>query len=199
MTDNDQMKIAEAKNSFTGKKLTASQFDETWALASIMHRSIQKSGGFIERLTDYSRAFADAEKLDQTKGEIIIRDIFKARYGETMNDMREGLKTREAALSEPARQEGLEYARRVCDAIRDGQTMPFYQAFDQQAQPLARTFDITENGAKALMKSAFQEVEGRDLYETGKELEKTYHHPVRESAQQAREVKRDQARSRARA
>ena len=33
MTENDQMKLYEARNSFTGKTLTASQFDEAWAIS----------------------------------------------------------------------------------------------------------------------------------------------------------------------
>ena len=49
------------------------------------------------------------------------------------------------------------------------------------------------------MKEVFREAEGKELYDHGKAVEKEFHQPVREAAQQAREAKRDQTRSRARA
>jgi len=199
MTENDQMRIAEARHSFTGKALNDSQFDESWALAEIMHRGIRKSGSFHEKLTDYSHAFARAEKFDQMKGEIIIRDQFKARFGETMNQMREKLKTREANIPLAGHEQVLNHARMIEDLIRDGDTMPFYRAHDYAGGVLAERLDITEAGAKRLMSDTYSKNEGRELYEVGKALEKQFHQPVREAAQQAREAKRDQTRSRTRA
>ena len=199
MTENKQMKEWEAKNSFTGKTLTVSQFDESWALAEIIHRGIEKTGSFHKKLTAYSDAFAKTEKFDQMKGETIIRDIFKARYGETMNDMRLDLKKREENPTEDARKVALSEARRVETMIREKETMPFYRAYDHAAYTLAQHLAITETGAKELMKETFREAEGQELYDHGKAVEKEFHQPVREAAQQAREAKRDQTRSRARA
>ncbi len=186
MTDNDQMRILDARNSFTGKALTASQFDESWALAGIMHRSIQKSGSFIERLTDYSRAFADAENFDQMKGEVIIRDIFKSRYGETMNHMREGLMEREKIMADSSHDGALHHAKSISDMIKDGDTMPFYRAYDHVAVQMAEQHNITESGAKTMMKDAFAKAEGRELYDASKEVEKEFHAPVREERQAKR-------------
>lgn len=192
MTNSDQ--TADARNSFTGKSLTDSQFDESWALAEIMHRAIRKTASFTEKLTDYSFAFARSERFDQVKAETIIRDQFKARYGETMNQMREGLLEREATLPKKAQAEALKHARLIEPMIRDGGTMPFYRAYDHVGGALAEKLNITETAAKTLMKSAYQELEGRDLYETGKALEKTYHEPAREAARQSREAaKQDDA------
>lgn len=195
MTDNEQMRIMDARNSYTGKSLTDSQFDESWALAEIMHRAIRKTGSFHEKLTDYGHAFARAEKFDEMKGKVIIRDQFKARYGQTMNQMRETLKEREAALLDVAREDALQNARMIEALIRDGDTMPFYQAYDKTGGALAEKFNITETGAKELMKTAYRETEGRELYDTGKALEKQFHEPVREAERTARQVKRSQTRS----
>ena len=199
MIENKQMKEWEAKNSFTGKTLTVSQFDESWAVAEIIHRGIEKTGSFREKLTDYSHAYARSEKFDQMKGETIIRDIFKARFGETMNEMRLDLKKREENPTEDARKVALSEARRIEPMIRNVETMPFYRAYDHAAYTLAQHLAITETGAKELMKETFREAEGQELYDHGKAVEKEFHQPVREAAQQAREANRDQTRSRARA
>lgn len=198
MTKNDETRITEARQSFTGKKLSDSQFDESWALAEIMHRGIRKSGSFREKLTDYSHAFSRGEKFDAMKGEIIIRDQFKARYGETLNHMREKLKTREVNIPLSGHEQAIDHARMIEPMIRDGNTMPFYQAFDRAGGALAEKLNITEFGAKNLMKDAYSKIEGRELYETGKALEKKFHDPVREAGQQAREAQRATTRSQTR-
>ncbi len=184
MTNNDQNRAHEARNSFTGKTLSDSQFDESWALAEIMERGIRKSGSFKEKLSDYSYAFSRSEKFDVMKGETIIRDQFKARYGQTMNAMRKELAGREVDAREDGREEALAHARQIEKLIFDpasGDTMPFYKAFDHVGGALAEKFNITESGAKTLMKDVYREIEGRDLYETGKALEEKYHHPKRDA------------------
>lgn len=74
--------------------------------------------------------------------------------------------------------------------------MPFYQAFDRQALPLAHTFDITESAAKTLMKDAFQTAQGEDLYARGKALEEEFHLPKREAERAARTATRNQGMAR---
>ena len=198
MTDNIQELAIETRQGSTGKKLTDSQYDESKSVAEIMHRGIRKNGKFREKLTDYSHAFARGEKFDAMKAEIIIRDQFKAQYGETMNQMRMGLKERQENLPETAGRDALEYARMIEPLIRDGETMPFYRAYDYVGSALAEKFNITETGAKELMTTAYREVEGRELYDFGKALEKKFYAPEREAEQQTREGKRDQAQSRKR-
>lgn len=193
MIDTDQTQIAEARNSFTGKSLNDAQFDESWALAGILHRAIRKSGSFHEKLTDYSHAFARAEKFDQIKAETIIRDQFKARYGQTLNQLREDMKARETNLPEAAATDALNHARLIEPLIRDGETMPFYRAYDRVGGALAEKLNITETGAKELMKSAFQESEDRDLYETAKALEKQFHEPAHDAARLARTAEKQEA------
>lgn len=199
MTENDQMKLYEARNGFTGKTLTNAQFDDAWAIGEIMLRSIEKNGSFIEKLADYSHAFARSEKFDQMRAETILRDIFRDRYGRTMNQMREELKERGDNLPEGARSIALGEARRIEHMISRGETRPFYRAFDSAAHMIADQLNITESRAKELMKSVYQDVEGRDLYETGKAWEKQYHEPVREAARQEHEAGRSRGRARDRA
>lgn len=199
MTDNIQELAIETRQGSTGKKLSDSQYDESKSLAEIMHRGIRKNGKFREKLTDYSHAFARGEKFDAMKAEMIIRDQFKEQYSETMNQMRLGLKERQENLPETADRDALEYARMIEPLIRDGDTMPFYRAYDYVGGALAEKLNITETGAKELMKTSYRETENRELYDFGKALEKKFIVPERETEQQAREVKRDHAQSRTRA
>ena len=189
-------RIADARQSFTGKALTESQFVESWALAEVMERAIRTSGSFHEKLTDYAHAFARSEKFDTMRGETIIRDIFKARYGVTMNQMREGFTKRAEEVKENAREPALAQARAIEDLIAEGETMPFHRAYDRTSTQLAERFGITQAAAKTLMKDAYRDVEGRELYETGKALEDRHHRPKVEAAQARREAARDRTRSR---
>jgi len=199
MTKVDETKISAVRQSVTGSKLSDSQSDESKSLAEIMHRGIRKNGKFREKLTDYSHAFARGEKYDAMKAEMIIRDQFKAQYGETMNQMRLGLKERQENLPETAGRNALEYARMIEPLIRDGDTMPFYRAYDYVGGALSEKLNITEAGAKELMTTAYRESEGHELYDFGKTLEKKFHEPVREIEQQEREAQRDKPRTQARA
>jgi len=199
MTKVDEMKISEVRQSVTGSKLSDSQSDESKSLAEIMRRGIRKNGKFREKLTDYSHAFARGEKFDAMKAEMIIRDQFKVQYGETMNQMRLGLKERQENLPDTANRDALEYARMIEPLIRDGDTMPFYRAYDYVGSALSEKLNITEAGAKELMTTAYRESEGKELYDFGKALEKKFHEPVREAKQQEREAQREKSRTQARA
>lgn len=179
-----------ARNSLHGKSLTEAQLHESWNLAGIMKRSNERSGSFNEKLQDYSYAFARSERFDQLKGEDIIRDIFKARFGQTMNQMRENLLEREAQLGPDAKQEALERARRVLADIQQGETMPFYAASEKHARPFAKTYGVTEVAAKKTMSAAFKEAEGKDLYDMGKGLEAKHHVPVREARRETQKAER---------
>ena len=193
-----ESRIAEARQSFTGKSLTDAQFAESWSLAGVMARNIRASGSFHEKLTDYAHAFARSERFDAVKGETIIRDIFKARYGVTMNQMREGFLEREAEVRDSAREPALVHARSIETLISDGETMPFYRAYDRASGKLAESFGITQAAAKTLMKDAYREIEGRELYETGKALEDQHHRPRVEAEQAKREEARERPRARSR-
>lgn len=163
--------------SFQGQNLTDAQTDIAMNLAGIINRHIHKTGSFREPLTDYAHAFARSEKFDAMKGETIIRDVFAAQYGRTMNATREALLEREKTLPEDTPELALQSVHQTLEAISTGETEPFYKAYDREGAALARSLSITENAAKALMSESYHAVEGRELYATGKALEEKYHRP----------------------
>ena len=164
--------IQKARESFTGKTLTESQADIVVGLTAIIERHIHGSGSFREPLTDYAHAFARSEKFDAMKGEMIIRDMYTARFGRTMNATREVLLENAKNLPEASNEQALQAARQTLGAISHGETEPFFKAYDREGSTLARSLNITETAAKHLMTESYRAVEGRELYETGKALEK---------------------------
>lgn len=177
---------ANVRESFVGKSLTEAQCDIAMGMAGIINRHIQKTGSFREPLTDYAHAFARSEKFDAKKGETIIRDVYAAQYGRTMNATREALLENEKNLPEQARDQALHSARQTLEAISSGDTEPFYKAYDREGSALAKTLSITESAAKSQMTESYRSVEGRELYETGKALEEKYHRPRMEALHQTR-------------
>lgn len=177
-TDTVDDRRTQARQSPTGQSLTESQFDETWAISGIVAREIHKSGSFREKLSDYAHAFARNERFDTLKAETIIRDIFRDRYAETMNQMREGLMNRKTEIEQTVSGKALKQAHFVIELIRTEPTMPFYQAYDRGGVAMATAQGITEKDAKDMMKTAFASHEGRELYDAGKEAEELYHKPT---------------------
>ena len=186
MTVNPEERRLEARQSPAGHKLTESQFDETLAIVGIVAREIHKSGAFRDKLSDYAHAFARSERFDTLKAEEIIRDVFKAYYQKTMNQMREDLMHHETELEWTLGEEPLSRANAVVSLIGEGPTMPFYRAYDQVAADMAASHGITETGAKELMKTAFATHHGRELYDDGKKAEDLYHKPTREAERSGR-------------
>lgn len=180
----------EARQSFTGSRLTHRQFAESWQIADILHRAILHSGSFVDKLADYAHAFARTEKFDAARGEIILRDMFTARYGQSLNELRKDVLAHEAMVKDHLTESALDYAQAIPERIRAGKTLPFYQAYDQAAVAMARKHDITEVGAKTLMKNAFRQAGGRDLYTVGKAAEEEHHAPVRRAEMAARTQER---------
>jgi hypothetical protein len=170
-------RVAEARESFSGRLLTNAQFDEAMALTGIIEREILKNGAFKEKLGDYSYAFARTEQFDAMKAETILRDLFKARTGQSMNQMREDLVKREEKLPAKSKALALDYANAVGTMIEQGTKINFNRAFAHQAQAMASELMITDAGAKRLMKEEFKAVKDRDLYEWGKEMEDKFYKP----------------------
>lgn len=173
-----------ARATFHGKTLTDSQFDEAYAITSILERAIRKSGSFRDKLTDYAHAFARDQRFDALKGEEILRDVFKGRYGQSMNHMREGLMEREALVKNSAQDQALHHASAVLNRIKNKQE-PFYRASDHEGVAMAQKHGITELGAKKMMDSAYETFTGRSLYAAGKEMEAGYCAPRRASERRA--------------
>lgn len=181
------------RNSYIGRTLTESQLDIATDVARIINRQIQKTGSFREALTDYAHAFSRSEKFDAAKGEIIIRDVFAAQYGQTMNALRETLVNNEKNLPESAREQAIQSARQTLDSIAKGETEPFFKAYDRESNKLALALNITESGAKKIMVESYRAIEGRELYESGKELEELHHKPKVDEARTERKNTRSQS------
>lgn len=187
--------IENARQSITGQKLVRSQFNEGMAITSIIEQNILKRSSFTKKLELYSRSFADSERMNVLQAENTIRDLFKARFGKSMNQMREDIINRENTLPLESKEIALKHAKTIEPMIRDGKTMPFYQAYDRSGRNLAKELKISETGAKDFMKEAFHEDTGKELYDWGKDLEARYHTPVKEAERAERNHQRNNGRS----
>ncbi|MGJ8572279.1 MAG: hypothetical protein ACSHXI_16435 [Hoeflea sp.] len=180
-------RVGEARNSFAGRLLTDSQFNEAMTITGILESEIKKSGTFREKLGDYAHAFARTEKFDAMKAESTLRDLFKARTGQSMNEMREQLMEREKNLSDVDPELVKDVTREIGPMIKDGNKMTFHRAYDFQASHLAGELGITNAGAKKLMTETFRQEAGGELYDWGKGLEEKYYRPQIEAEKQERE------------
>jgi hypothetical protein len=136
-TDDRETRIQAARDSFSGRTLTDSQFKEAWALSRVLQGEIQKTGSFREKLTDYAHAYGRSEKFDALRGETILRDIYTARYGQSMNQTREGLLAAAENLPANAKTLALNAAESIGEQIQQAPTQPFYMAYDNAAVALA--------------------------------------------------------------
>ena len=182
--------VEAARQSFGGKGLTEAQFAKAWALSSVLRAEIQERGTFQDALTDLSHAFARTEKFDSNRAEAAIRDVFQGKYAQTLNQYRESLQTKLENLPDTAQPRARAAAENIEALIRDGETQPFYKAYDAVAVTLADELQITRSAAKTLMQEAYKQAHGRDLYVHGKEIEEAYHKPVREAEIAARKVEK---------
>ena len=183
----DGDRISEARNSFAGRLLTNSQFNEAMVITGIIESEIKKSGTFRDKLGDYAHAFARTEKFDVLKAETTLRDLFKARTGQSMNEMREQLMEREKSLGDVDSDLVKDFTRAIGPIIKDGDKMPFYRAYDVQAEGLAEELGITNNAAKKIMTETFRNEANAELYDWGKSLEEKYYRPQIEAEKQQRE------------
>ena len=168
---------ANVRESFSARMLTDPQFDECMAITSIIGREIRHSGTFKEKLGDYSYAFARSQKMDATKAETIVRDLFKERTGQTMNQMREKLIKGEEKISDDHRQKAYQSACDISNLMEQGDKLTFHRTLTTQAQSLAKDFGITDKAARRIMSDEFNKAEGTKLYDWGKELDEQIFRP----------------------
>lgn len=188
----EQERVMKAREGFSGRLLTNAQFDEGMAITGILEREILTSGAYKEKLGDYAYAFARTENFDATRAETILRDLFKARTGQSMNQMREELAKREEKLTPQQKASAYDYATGVGTMIKEGTKISFNRAFAHQAQELAADLNITDAGAKRLMKEEFKAAEQRELYDWGKEIEEQFYRPqIEAEKRQAEERSRE--------
>lgn len=190
-TQNYQDQAADVRETYSARLLSNSQFDEAVAITSIIEREILRSGTFKEKLADYAHAFARTEKFDSGKAETMIRDIFRSRVGQSMNDMREKLMQREETLTPQQKTLGVHFAKATGEMIETGDKITFSRAFAHQGELLGRELGITDAGAKRLMKEEFQAVEGADFYQWGKDIEETFYRSQIEAERQRGQARQE--------
>lgn len=205
--------LASGRESFAGRLLTDRQFSEAIQVTKIMEQSIHQSGAFRDKLSDYAYAFSRTEHMSPIKSEETIRDLFKHRTGQTMNQMRERLKNREddfqeksdgntnkarkLSLTENQHQQALNAAHKVGDMMRSGDKITFHRAMTHQGGQLAKEIGVTEKFSCQLMSHSFKQAEGKEFREWGKDIEEK-HYRVQVNAEiQARESNQGMTRSRA--
>lgn len=198
----EQDGILDARESFSGRLLSNALFDEFMVLTHIVERRIKTEGAFKDVLQDYSYAIARSSNMDPARAETIVRDLFKIRTGQTMNQMREGLAERESKLTRAQTGMAYDFALATGKMIEEGNKISFHRAFNHQATQLAGQLGITDAGAKRLMKEEFKTAEADlDFYEWGKDIEERFYKPQieREKEQRERGQERDNGRERSRA
>jgi hypothetical protein len=197
-TEHQTDRVASARESFSGRLLTDRQFQEAMAITGIIESEIRESGSFKDKLGDYSYAFARSQSFDAVKSETIIRDLFKERTGQTMNQMREGLAEREEAVTDDHRAKAYSQACGIGDVMEQGVKVTFNRAFAQQAQQLAGEIGVTDACAKRLMREEFAAAEESELVDWGKELDETVYRPQIDSEKNERTAAREEPERRGR-
>jgi len=182
----------EARESFSGRILTDHQYQKADAFTDLIRSEIHYSGKFKEALGDLSYTFARMETFDASRAENTLRDIFKLKNGQTMNDLREDLMKREETLEldSDTLERVKDITREIASAIKDGDKMTFNRAYTQQAEKLAGEFGITNAGARRLMTETFRKETDGELYDWGKELEEKYYRPQIEAEANERKSNR---------
>lgn len=186
----ENTKIASARESFSARLLTDAQFDECMAITNIIGREIRKTGKFKDKLGDYAFALARSEKFDAVKAETILRDIFKERTGQSMNQMREKLIKGEEAINDDQRRQAYQHACDIGEMVEKGDKLTFHRALSGQAQILAKEFGITDTAVRRIMAEEFNAAENSKLYDWGKELDEQFYRPQIEAEKSKRETGR---------
>ncbi|MFT6658564.1 hypothetical protein [Maritalea sp.] len=188
--EQDMQGIQRALNSPTGRNLSQAQRPDALAIVDIVHREIHRVGKFTDKLGDYANALARSEKFDAMKANVIVRELYKERYGETMKVTLDNLKAREKSLNPEQKALALSHAKDVGAAIEHGDKMPFFRALDNQSVMLAEALRITQSGAKRQMAETFTQSTGKDFYEHNKVLEKEFYTPQIEAEREQRTASR---------
>ena len=159
-----------ALQSYSGQRMTNAEFEDAYAICGIIAREIKRSGSFFEARENYAFSFSKGKKISTEQAQDALGDVFKARHGQTMNEMREAVIAQDQKVTAKM---AAPYAEKVGQLIQEGETMPYYKALDQSSAEMAGAHGMTQNHAKSLMKEA-----KGDLYDLGKELQAAYHEPA---------------------
>ena len=196
--ESETERIAVARESFSGRLLTDTQFDEIIAHTRIVEAEIHRSGTFKDCLGDYAYTYAKRYKANPERAEHIIRDLYRERVGETMNQTRERLMKREEALTEGDRAMGYEHAVRIGERVEHGDKIAFSRGYAAEAGAMAGNLGITHVAARKIMAEEFEAAENLPLRDWGKELDVQHFQPQIEAEKQERARSRETGRGQAR-
>lgn len=192
-------RIEPGREGFSGRLLHDTRYHEGMAITHIVEGEIHYSGMFREKMGDYAFAYSRSQKMDIQRAENIIRDLYKARVGETMNQTRERLMAREEALTDEDRATGYEHAVRIGERVEHGVKIAFSRAYAGEAQAMAQNLGITHNAARKIMAEEFEAAENMPLRDWGKELDAQHFQPQIEAEKEERARNRGQTRTAPRA
>lgn len=162
------------RESFSGRMLTNRLHADFVAVTKIIERGIHESGTFVDQLGDYSYAIARSQRFDAVKAETILRDLFRERTGQTMNQLREQLTKREENLTPAEKSRGLIYGAEIADILERGDKLTFSRVLAEQAERYGDELGITHAKARSIMAEAYEAVEDGSFYDWGKELDKRF-------------------------
>jgi len=179
----DSGMIAETRNTYSARLLTDPQFEEFVSICTILNREIHRSGSFIEKLNIYTFAVSLTEKgISTNRAESIIRDLFKALFNKTLDQLRQSLLKAEEELDEESIAIGFPYAIEVLKMIegkdqngRNIPPIPFHRAYAHQATLMATQLFISDVAAKKIISKQFEMLEERDFYQECKEYEARFY------------------------
>lgn len=191
-------RIEPGRESFSGRLLGDALFKEFNLSAQVVEGEIHHSGTFKDCLGDYAYMIAKRHKMDAQRAENIIRDLYKERVGETMNQTREGLMKREEALTDDERAMGYEHAVRIGERVERGDKIAFSRAYSTEAGAMAANLGITQIAARKIMAQEFEAAENTQLRDWGKELDAQYFQPQIEAEKAERAQSRGQNHSQGR-
>ena len=192
-------RIAPGRESFSGRLLGDTLFDEFSLVTHIVEAEIQHSGTFKDCLGDYAYTVAKRHKMEVQRAENIIRDLYRERVGETMNQTRERLMKREEALTENDRAMGYEHAVRIGERVEHGDKITFSRGYAAEAGAMAGNLGITHVAARKIMAEEFEAAENLPLRDWGKELDAQHFQPQIEAEKQERARSREAGHGPARA
>ncbi|MCV6600371.1 MAG: glycine/sarcosine/betaine reductase component B subunit, partial [Cohaesibacter sp.] len=195
-------RVREARTSYSGNLLTDRQFNDVMAVTGIIERRMKETGTFKDCLGDFSNALARTERFDTAKANTIIRDLFRARTGMSMNKMREGLIANERKLltaENPSlagqKQDALMAVKLAGQMVKEGSKMTFHRAISYEAAQMATKLNVTDAGVKRFMADTFKESQGKELRDWGRDLDEKYYRPQIEAEKSQRTAERNQSRS----
>jgi len=162
------------RESFSGRMLNNRLYADFVAVTKIIERGIHESGTFVDQLGDYSYAIARSQRFDAAKAEITVRDLFRERTGQTMNQLREQLTKREESLTPAEKSRGLIFAAEIASIVEVGNKLTFNRVLAEQAERYGDELGITHAKARSVMAEAFEAVEDGSFYDWGKELDKRF-------------------------